>query len=155
MSDLIQATSRGVKGTLSDGTVRFMVEVDPAYANDAFALFGMPGSPIVIARLTQEAATASQQAETVAGHTSAPTSDEKPNGGDLARLAGQFCQQEKFQIWMCANDADDAAKIVREICVIDSRAELDHNEMAANRFHEIIRKPYAEWLRTDGREVAA
>lgn len=145
MSDLIQATSRGVKGTLSDGTVRFMVEVDPAYANDAFALFGMPGAPIVIARLTPEASIATQQAETVAGNTVTSAADEKPKGGDLARLAGMFCANPRFVEWAQVENGDRAAEYIRAICRIESRAQLDHDNRAANVFHHHIRLPFLAW----------
>jgi len=147
---LIQATSRGVKGTLSDGTVRFLIEVEPQHANDAFALFGMPGSPVVIARLTQKASIASQQAETVAGHTDARVSEEKPKGGDLARLAGQFCANPMFREWMGAKTADEAAKTIRYACNVSSRAELDHDEVAAAEFHRIYRLPFRDYCREMG-----
>lgn len=145
MSDLIQATSRGVKGTLSDGTVRFMVEVDPVYANDAFALFGMPGAPIVIARLTQEAATAAQQAETVAGNADVPASDEKPKGGDLARLAGLFCNSAKFYEWAGVADEKEAKEFICTECGVTSRVYLDHNPDAAQAFHRNVRLPFLAW----------
>lgn len=137
--------------TMADDTLRLTIDIEPRYAQEAFALFGQRGMPCVIARLTQEAATAAQQAETVAANADVPAADEKPKGGDLAKLAGQFCAQEKFQAWMCVETAEAAAKLVREICIVDSRAELDHNEMAAERFHTQIRKPYADWLRQEGR----
>lgn len=151
---VIQATSRGVKGTLSDGTVRFLVEVDPAFANDAFALFGMPGAPIAIARLQPEAALEAQQEATIAAIEA-----DKPKGGELAKLAGMFCQQAEFRVWargafdwypVGALDADDAAACIREVCGIESRAELDHNEGAAEQFHERIRRPYVEWRKARG-----
>jgi len=46
------------------------VDIDPKYATDAAKLFGMPGSPVVLARLTQEAAQASAQDETIAANDS-------------------------------------------------------------------------------------
>ena len=140
--------STGKASTLADGTLRIVFEFEPRHAQAAFALFGVSGSPCVIARLTQEASIAAQQAETVAGDD-IPTAYEKPKGGLLARLAGQLCAEEKFQSWMCVETEAGAAKLVREICVVDSRAELDHNEMAAERFHTQIRKPYVEWLRQE------
>lgn len=142
---LIQATSRGVKGTLADGTVRFLIEVEPAYANDAFALFGMPGSPLVIARLTQEAVTAAQQAETVAGDTDVPENTEKPKGGDLARLAGMLCTNQKFQEWADVSNSDAAAEFIRRRCGIQSRAELDNDWSAAEVFHKRVRLPFVAW----------
>lgn len=143
---VIQATSRGVKGTLSDGTVRFLVEVDPAFANDAFALFGMPGAPIAIARLNPEAALEAQQEATIEA--------DKPKGGELARLAARFCRQPEFVQFIGSRavaDEIDAAEWVREVCGgINSRAELDHNAAAADTLHNEIRRPYVEWRKARG-----
>lgn len=64
-------------------------------------------------------------------------------GGTLARLAGQLCQQQAFREFCHANSADAAAQFIRSTCGVQSRAELDHNEDAARRFHEQVRRPYA------------
>ena len=42
--------------TLADGTFRISVDVEPRFAQQAFALFGAPGTPIALARITNEAA---------------------------------------------------------------------------------------------------
>lgn len=141
---LIQATSRGVKNTLVDGTVRFVIDVEPAQANAAFALLGMPGSPLVVARLTTEAAKEQAQQEA-----------QKPKGGELAKLAGRWCAMPEFQEWCLGEHStmratELAAEWVRETCDIQSRAELDHDEIAAQLFHERIREPFREWCHENG-----
>lgn len=40
------------------------------------------------------------------------------------------------------DDAERAAVILRHVCGITSRAELDHKAAAAAIFHERIRKPW-------------
>jgi hypothetical protein len=40
------------------------------------------------------------------------------------------------------DDAERAAVIVRHVCRVKSRAELDHSDAAATIFHERIRKPW-------------
>lgn len=40
---------------------------------------------------------------------------------------------------------DHVARWVRWICKIDSRAELDRNAEAAERFHKNVREPYSNW----------
>ena len=35
------------------------------------------------------------------------------------------------------------------LCDIDSRSELDHNAEAAEKFHRLIRLPFAEHLRAE------
>lgn len=71
--------------------------------------------------------------------------DQGLKGGELAKLAGIFCQQPEF--WEFADhsrNAAEAAEWIRFVCGISSRAELDHNDIAAQFFHEKIRKPYVE-----------
>lgn len=70
---------------------------------------------------------------------------EKPKGGELARLAGQICQSAQFQEWCEVESAEAAAEWVRNTCDIESRAELDHDIGAANKFHRLVRLPFLEW----------
>ena len=151
---MIEAATVSVK-TMADNTLRLTIDIDERSAQEAFALFGVRGSPVVIARLTQEAATASARAEQVAGHTSDRVDDEKPRGGDLARLAGQFCRSVEFAEWATGGDCsprgiEELAQFIRDACGVRSRAEIDHSERAQRLFHESIRKPFAEWCRARG-----
>ena len=141
---MIQASTVKV-ATMADDTLRLTIDIEPRHAQEAFALFGMRGSPVVIARLTQEAATAYAQAETVAAHADVPAADEKPKGGDLARLAGMLCANPHFRHWLNVDSADGAAEFIRVECGVQSRAELDHNPAAAIAFHENVRKPFIAW----------
>lgn len=141
---MIQASTVKIS-TMADDTLRLVIDIEPRHAQEAFALFGQRGMPIVIARLTQEAATAAQQAETVAAHADVPAADEKPKGGDLARLAGMLCSNPKFQSWLECESPDAAAEFIRLECGIASRAELDHNEAAAQAFHRNVRLPFLAW----------
>lgn len=74
-------------------------------------------------------------------------------GGELAKLAGQFCNNPDFwkflhakHGWACSM-AEDAAKLIRQRCHINSRSELDHKPEAASIFHEQFREPFVEWQR--------
>lgn len=69
---------------------------------------------------------------------------DKPKGGELARLAGMFCQQPKFWQFAGVEGAEEAAEWIRVKCMVDSRSELDHSESAARIFHTEIRRPYSE-----------
>lgn len=77
---------------------------------------------------------------------------EKPKGGALAKLAGMWCNDPEFWAWADSitsysiANAEDAADYVRDICEIDSRAELDNDEEAADLFHRYIRGPYSKHL---------
>jgi len=79
---------------------------------------------------------------------------DKPKGGDLARMAGTFCADPKFWLWIATVSAErvanekEAAKWARSICGVGSRADLDHDEAAANYFHQAIRRPYLDFLKT-------
>lgn len=153
----ISATSRTCK-TMADGTLRLTVDIEPNSAQAAFQLFGMPDVPIALARLTQEAAIQSAQAETIA--------EAKPKGGALAKLAGQWCNETSFADWIESRskywpvgldakyrdvghmgDADYCRIFILAVCNIRSRAEIDHDQIAAEKFHRLIRIPYADYLR--------
>lgn len=71
---------------------------------------------------------------------------EKPKGGKLAQRAGILCGEGAFITFLAeyhynANLDDvapfDPAVVLRTICHIESRAELDHNEDAARKFHKL------------------
>lgn len=84
-----------------------------------------------------------------------PVQQEK-KGGPLSQSAAQICENEQFRRFLldkyserfsastCLSDAEEAAQVLRIICRIQSRAELDHNPEAAKRFQELM-KEYREW----------
>jgi hypothetical protein len=160
---VIEAASAGFKD-MADGTVRFFFDVEPRNAGDALRLFRVRGTPSALAALT-----VGHAAHGSAGDTSEKrvrTSDEgeqvadKPKGGALAKLAGQWCADPVFRAWASerthnglfwhVNSTEEAAEFVREMCVVESRADLDHNEAAAERFHTLIRLPYQQHLKAIG-----
>lgn len=133
--------------TMADGSLRIEVEVEPADAQTAFAMFGKPGAPMALAALTP-------------GYASADTEpSERQKGGPLAKLAGQWCQMPEFYAWLrdtmprVAEQFNDlqpelaSAAAVRGMCQVTSRSELDHHADAAERFHRYFRVPFSEWLR--------
>lgn len=79
---------------------------------------------------------------------------EKPKGGELARLAGIWCNEPKFWRWIRTVGGPEidnnmhAAEWIRKTCDVESRVELDHNEEAGDYFHEGIRLPFSEYLKT-------
>jgi hypothetical protein len=90
-----------------------------------------------------------------------PKTNDAVKGGDLARLAGVLCASEAFRAWFWSGrawmqagsvarivgstfDEDETAEAVRAVCGVISRAQLDHDPEAAQRFHELIRRPYNE-----------
>ncbi|MEX3914859.1 hypothetical protein AB4Y43_01245 [Paraburkholderia sp. BR10872] len=80
-------------------------------------------------------------------------------GGALARLAAQLCNDVEFHDFVYhefgksfhqGSEANECAEWMREQCGIESRAELDSNEEAAEYFHTYIRKPWVQWRKDRG-----
>lgn len=86
----------------------------------------------------------------------APTN---PKGGPLAQLAGRWCADPAFQQWVhevhphmfpgLTDFQEYARRVIVLTCGIQSRAELDHSEEAAERFHRCIRIPYSRYIGGD------
>lgn len=80
---------------------------------------------------------------------------EKPKGGELARLAGIWCNEPKFWRWIHESrgvDIDNdmqAAQWIRVTCAVNSRADLDHSAHSSAVFHEDIRQPYMAYLKAN------
>ena len=76
---------------------------------------------------------------------------EKPKGGELARLAGIWCNDPVFWAWLSESRSDNvfnaigAAGWVRFLCRVKSRADLDNSPDAAKTFHNEIRLPFMAW----------
>lgn len=136
----ISGTRRAMK-ELVDGTLRVSIDIDPQSRRDFLRLFSEIDMRVALAPLKPQLVVAS---------------DDGLKGGELARLAGILCSDNDFRMWlqsfapadlvkaaMDAKEPDERAAIVmRGICGVDSRAELDHNAAAAERFHELVRKPW-------------
>lgn len=125
----ISGTRRSMR-EMADGTIRVQVDIDPSCKDQFLSLFKNIDMPVAIAPLVADF----EQRKP----------EEKPKGGELARLAGQFCQQPEFWKFAGVENAVEAAAWVRHICHIESRAELDHDAEAAAIFHADIRRPYVE-----------
>jgi len=133
--------------TMADGTLRISFDFEPSQAQDAFKLFASPGTPAAIAALKQGYAAVAEAS------TPEP---EMPKGGALSKLAGLWCGRVEFQKWLCDSfsviieNESDASEIVRNICVVKSRAELDHNEESAKKFQREIRGPFIKHCQARG-----
>ncbi len=118
---------------------------------------GVKGSEVAIARMNSIPALssdgeASNSAFPSGGgeEGSAPPSP-KPKGGALARWAGIVCNQAAFRKFLvdkfggaaCDLPLDD---MLRNLCAISSRAELDHNPEAARKFRDLMAS-YGAWRR--------
>ena len=138
----VSGTRRAFK-ELVDGTLRVQIDVDPECRRDFLRMFPDIDTRVAIAPLKAQAKA---------------VTDDSVKGGELARLAGILCSDPDFQFWLedvtpdeqlpaalgGEEGAERAAVIVRHLCGVKSRAELDHNPAAAHVFHERIRKPWLE-----------
>lgn len=145
----VMAATSGMR-MMADGTIRISFDFEPRNAKHALDMFCSPGTPVAIARLTPEAATAD-------GRKEFEPEQERQKGGALCKLAAMWCQEEEFHRFLTstmkwANGYEEpitsviAANIIRETCGVASRADLDHSEAAAHIFHRDFRLPYQRWL---------
>ena len=84
---------------------------------------------------------------------------EKVKGGKLSQVAGMLCQDERFQDYTTSNFRDNfcfdetetpegnAKDLVCDYCGINSRAQLDHEDIAAKLFTE-LQEGFMQWKRT-------
>lgn len=128
----ISGTRRAMK-EMADGTIRVQIDIDPSCRGDFLSLFPNIDMPVALAPLRADFERA------------AANEPEKPKGGPLARLAGQMCQNPEFLKFIGMDSESVAADHIRDVCGVTSRSELDHNQVAANQFHELIRKPFLAW----------
>lgn len=56
------------------------------------------------------------------------------------------CREASFQAFLGATSEEEAAEVVRVICGVDSRAQIDADTEAQRLWHEVIRKPYSLYL---------
>jgi hypothetical protein len=69
----------------------------------------------------------------------------------ISQLAGMLPRDPKFREWLSSTTqveqltADEAAAVIRHVCQIDSRRRLATDKAAAERFHNFLRRPFAEW----------
>jgi hypothetical protein len=125
---------------MADGTLRVQIDIDPRFRAQFFEMFGQIDMPVAIAPL-------------VADFEKREPEPEKPKGGALAKLAGMLCADPEFWKFLthqfsledaCESD-ETAATVIREVCEIESRSELDWHTDAADRFHAQIRGPWIKW----------
>jgi len=159
---VIEAASVGIK-TMADGTLRITADVHPTHAQAAFKLFGSPGTQMALAALKD--GHGKQSSEPIEQTPPAPAiqAAEPLKGGELSKWVAMRCNEPAFQAWIrlrhpnlwdaapLADDNEMAAAVVRGVCGVQSRAHLDHDDAAAQRFHECIRKPYADHVAKRGR----
>lgn len=127
--------------TMADGSLRIECDIEPRHAKDAFALFGAPGVPMALAALK----TAAQM----------PPAPEPAKGGELSKWVAMrgddpdFAAFIKKQAVELLPRAEITAALVRALCEVTSRAEIDNDPAARERFNERIRGPWIKRTQTE------
>jgi len=71
----------------------------------------------------------------------------------ITQLAGSLPRNPRFREWLSAFNEigvpdfteDEATLFIRVTCGVVSRRDLETSPEAAQRFHDLIRKPFVEW----------
>lgn len=138
---VIEASSAGVKD-MADGSLRITFEFDPRHAAEAFALFGPRGRAVAVAALKDGSGA-------ITSEKNKPAED-KTKGGEWAKLAGMWCNDPDFWDWCQVTSESAAVEMVRNYAGIKSRAELDNDPDALERFNKNIRRPFVRWMQDRG-----
>jgi len=88
---VIEGSSVALK-TMADGTLRISVDVEPRHAQDAFRLFGAPGTAMALAALNQ----AILSDDETPAEPPAPAKADKP----IAKWLALRCKEPEFQDWL-------------------------------------------------------
>lgn len=140
--NVIEASS-GTYRSRVDGTIVLSVEIEPRFRAEALTLFGMPGTPMALAALRI-----------------AKPKLEKVEGGGIGHWCWQAvatCREQTFWEWIrfaslqgkAPSNEAEAAEIVKHVCGIETRSELDTNLKARETFQCKFLTPYKDWLRSD------
>ena len=159
----ILATSGAIR-SLVDGTLRLTVDIEPKDAQAAFALFGKPGSPVALARITNEAAV--EHDRKAQAQPPAEPLERKPM--PLPSRVALTCQSPSFQQFLASHrpfaweqaqisvgHSTDlkfskeawAADVVKTFCGVSSRKEITPGSTAAKGWAD-LEADYHHWQRT-------
>lgn len=69
----------------------------------------------------------------------------RPNR-DLCIMACQFSRNRQFWQWADVQSEAAAKDLIIKSCGVTSRNDLDKDPAAAGRFHDLIRRPFLDWL---------
>lgn len=148
MPDAIRATYADIKTVRTRKVYQIVFEGPIEEMGAAMDLFGppMPDAEVWAGIARLKAPAADQQQIEHANDESAPT---RP----LSQQAGYLCNIVAFRRFLeetgegdRVDGVDDAAAEVRRRCGVQSRSELDSNQVAARLFRN-IRADYDNWMR--------
>jgi hypothetical protein len=164
---MIQGDYRDLKFIKTRGVAQVVIEI-PETAQDEFVdMFGTPrqgfGVPVVISRMvTRQAEPSPQPPQNTPEPSPELPLDHAPKGGALSRQAALTCRERAFWEFLSATGLsvdrpeteEEAAAIVRALCSstpgtsLVSRATLDHDPVAAQKWSDLLRS-YRAWYYED------
>ena len=136
--DAVSGTRRQVR-ELVDGTLEVRIHIDPRFTADFHRLFPTIDAPVALAPLVKD-------------FERRPAARVK--GGPISEWLGARCGESLFWHFLEVVEPgvsilsqEEAAVMVRRLCGVTSRAQVDHEPEARERFERLIRQPYAQYLR--------
>jgi hypothetical protein len=153
--------------TLADGTLRVAVDIEPAMAQAAFTLFGAPGRGVALAAL-RDGRGQIEEKTALEPFLTAPVPDpstpaEKPRQhsaaqaerweslGTLTKAAITIGAAPEFWAWAGVTNSHDAGALIKSVCKVASRKELDTDDRAAAIFKVKVLEPYRMHLNKNQR----
>ena len=172
------AATTGTYRSRVDGTLVIQIEIQPADRVAALELLGMPGTQVAIAAL-RDGSILEQKPDAVFPASGGVVENTSPAAtkkiaeppktlreqiGDACLRTVQWCkdpqfwnflnQHPKFLTGSNVTSTVEAADLVRYLCNVESRRELDTNNEANKAWHREIREPYRLWLLANGGQAA-
>lgn len=150
MSDALFSASFVRFSMLVDGSIRAVIDIDPSERAKCLAILDKPGVPLVVARLTNQAAVEHDRSRMAEAPADPLPAHRLPT--PLSSRVAMTCGERSFwrflgeRTGMQSVDKDAAASIVRHMCGVDSRSEIKPGTPAAERW-ESIRADYEHWQR--------
>ncbi|GAA0235721.1 hypothetical protein LNAOJCKE_0903 [Methylorubrum aminovorans] len=156
MSDAVFSASFVRFSMLVDGSLRVVIDVDPAEVPKALAGLNKPGIPLAIARLTNQAAVEHDRSRMAEEPADPLPAHKLPT--PLSSRVAMTCNESSFRDFLSAFDTDGFSAVVqsgcvepvkqyvRDFCDVNSRAEIKPGTPAAQRW-ETLRAEYEFWQR--------
>ena len=141
----IVATRRAMK-ELVDGTIRVQIDIDPAFRGAFLQAFPDIDMPVALAPLKPDFA------QITHAEPDKPKARQTPS-----QWLAMRCQESEFWAFLGSTIAvpmpsseAQAIDAVRAILGVTSRAEIDTDPAALERFHSRLREPWIEWQAQEG-----
>jgi hypothetical protein len=157
MSDAVFSASFVRFSMLVDGSLRVVIDVDPAEVPKALAGLNKPGIPLAIARLTNQAAVEHDRSRMAEAPADPLPAHKLPT--PLSSRVAMTCGEQSFSTFLRSFDPDGFGAVeqsgcatpvtqyVRDFCGVPSRKDIRPGTPAAERW-DSLRAEYEMFQRT-------